>query len=77
MTQAVPNTIFYIFFSVTAAMGAICVVAPEKVMSYRRSRSWGNSWITGGVFYATAGRTRLAGVLITIFSLLALILGPS
>lgn len=46
----------------------LCLLAPERVVAFRKARGWSESIISGGWCYATPSRTRVMGVVLLLIT---------
>jgi len=57
------NVLFYLFVLFCAIGGIFNLIAPKKVIAFRRKFPMGATWVSGGFFYRTESRVRMIGII--------------
>ena len=68
------DVIFYIVIFVILIDGLLSLIAPDKVIAFRRKRNWPESFLSGGAFYSSKARARWTGGALFVVALLAILI---
>ena len=63
------NFFLELFLTLVGLSGLACLIAPERIVAFRRARGWSEGWLSGGIFYSTPTRARAMGIILTVIAL--------